>query len=97
MEVNKVKEYNQKYYLDHKNDKYHCDICNKDYSAFNRDQHHKTMKHIKNKSNQPIKSDNNHNIDKIQSIINNVLLQGLTFEIKDKKLIIELKYLDNLK
>ena len=48
MEVDKVKEYNQKYYLNHKNDKFHCNACNKDYSIYIKSKHNKTPKHIKN-------------------------------------------------
>ncbi len=84
MEVDKVKEYNQKYYLQHKNDKYHCDICNKDYSAFNRDQHNKTTKHIKNKNNIIIVNET-----PLEKIIKMALSLGTKIEMKDNKLIIE--------
>jgi hypothetical protein len=84
MEVNKTKEYNQNYYKQHKNDKYHCDICNKDYSAFNRDQHNKTAKHIKN-----IKNPINNGDETMEKLIKFALSLGKRIEMKDNKLIIE--------
>lgn len=83
-ENNKVKEYNQKYYSEHKNDKFHCDVCNKDYSIFNRDQHYKTAKHNKIMKNTIIIHET-----PIQKIIKFALLLGTKIEMKDNKLIIE--------
>ena len=51
MEVDKVKEYNQKYYIQHKNDKYHCDICNKDIKRRYKKTHPTSKEHINNMNN----------------------------------------------
>jgi transposase-like protein len=82
--INKSKEYNKKYYSNHKNDKFHCDTCNKDYSAFNKDQHLKTAKHIKNKNNAIV--DNETLMEKMIKI---AFTLGKKIEIKNDKWIIE--------
>lgn len=90
--INKGKEYSHTYYLVHKNDKYHCNHCNKDYSIFHRDQHSKTAKHIRNKAEneKTIIKINDQNVnDKYSKIIALALGAGLKIEIKDNKLTIE--------
>ena len=84
MEVDKVKEYNQKYYLNHKNDKFHCNACNKDYSIYIKSKHNKTPKHIKNEKNIIV-----NNESPLEKIIKMALLLGTKIEMKDNKLIIE--------
>jgi len=84
MEVDKVKEYNQKYYLNHKNDKFHCNACNKDYSVYIKSKHIKTPKHIKNEKNTIV-----NNESPIDKIIKMALSLGQKIEMKDNKLIIE--------
>lgn len=51
MEISKEKRrvYNKTFINKHKDDKFTCDICNKEYSIFNKSHHYDSNKHIINK------------------------------------------------
>jgi len=53
------KEYNKKYYLANKNNKFECAICKGKYSTFTKAHHEKTKKHIKKiEENKEVKENN---------------------------------------
>jgi collagenase-like PrtC family protease len=61
----KRKEYNENFSKKHKNDKFKCDVCDREYSIFNKSHHLNSNKHILNS----IKKDKIEDLEQLKKIL----------------------------